>query len=136
MAFFTLKSKLRSLYGVLMQKEYDISQQSLKRDTKVWFFRGSSGPGGQNVNKVASAVRVRHIPSGITIVVRNERSQVQNERIAFQRLKERLEKLNKPRKPRKLRTKPSPSAQRKRLEAKRRRSQKKESRRAARLDST
>ena len=109
-----------------MQKEYDISQQGLKRDTKIWFFRGSSGPGGQNVNKVASAVRIRHVPSGITIVVKGERSQGQNRRIAFERLRARLEALNKPRKPRKLRAKPSPSAQRKRLEAKRFQSQRKQ----------
>ncbi|TSC56575.1 MAG: hypothetical protein Greene071421_119 [Parcubacteria group bacterium Greene0714_21] len=110
-------------------------KKSLDKDTKVWFFRSSSGPGGQNVNKVASAVRIWHVPSGVVIVVRSERTQAQNKRVAFERLKKRLEALNRPRKPRKLRTKPSPAAQRKRLEEKRKQSQKKESRQPPRLES-
>jgi len=105
---------------------FSTDEKSLKQDTKVIFFRSASGPGGQNVNKVASAVRVQHIPSGVVIVVRDERTQTQNKRIAFERLKKRLDALNKPRKPRKLRTQPSPAAQRKRLEVKRRQSKKKE----------
>ena len=120
-------------HSVKRRRMFATDEKSLKRDTKVQFFRGSSGPGGQNVNKVASAVRVRHIPSGITIVVKDERSQIQNERIAFQRLKERLEKLNKPRKPRRISAKLPRAAKEKRLQQKRHISQKKESRQPPRF---
>lgn len=57
--------------------ERDISFQTMR----------SSGPGGQNVNKVESAVRAAHKPSGITLVVNESRSQLQNKKIAIERLK-------------------------------------------------
>ncbi len=50
----------------------------------------SSGPGGQNVNKVNSAVRVIHQPSGTMVVVMDSRSQHQNRKIAKARLKEKM----------------------------------------------
>lgn len=46
----------------------------------------SSGPGGQHVNKTSSAVRVTHVPTGLTAVAREERSQHQNRRLALARL--------------------------------------------------
>lgn len=46
----------------------------------------SGGPGGQNVNKRSTAVRVLHRPSGLAVVAREERSQHQNRRIALERL--------------------------------------------------
>jgi peptide chain release factor len=46
----------------------------------------SSGPGGQHVNKTNSAVRVTHLPTGTTVVAREERSQHQNRRLALARL--------------------------------------------------
>lgn len=46
----------------------------------------SSGPGGQHVNKVSSAIRAVHIPSGLSIKVMDTRSQLQNKRLATERL--------------------------------------------------
>lgn len=52
----------------------------------------SSGPGGQHVNKTSSAVRVTHVPTGTTVVAREERSQHQNRRLALARLAQILDR--------------------------------------------
>lgn len=53
----------------------------------------SSGSGGQHVNKVSSAVRAIHQPSGISVFVQESRSQLQNKKIARERIREKLEKV-------------------------------------------
>ena len=49
-------------------------------------FARSSGPGGQHVNKVSTAVTLRHLPSGISVTVQDSRSQAQNRKLARERL--------------------------------------------------
>src|SRR5436190_13597740 len=55
-------------------------------------FARSSGPGGQNVNKVSTAVTLRHVPSGASVTVQDSRSQAINRRTAWLRLLGLIEK--------------------------------------------
>ncbi len=78
----------------------------------------ASGPGGQNLHKTESAVRLTHWPSGVVVVASDTRSQTRNREIAFERLIERLKSLNLVPKKRK-KTRPTLGAKKRRLEGKR-----------------
>jgi peptide chain release factor 2 len=71
-----------------------------EKDLEIQAFARSSGPGGQNVNKVASAIRLVHKPTGIMIVASSYRDQPQNKRQAMQILQARLEQLEEERRDR------------------------------------
>lgn len=62
-------------------------------DIRVEFYRGS-GPGGQHRNTTDSAVRIRHLPTGIVVHAAENRSQLRNREVAMERLRLALEKRN------------------------------------------
>jgi peptide chain release factor len=64
-----------------------------ERDVKYESLR-SSGPGGQHVNKTESAVRATHVPTGVSVVASDERSQSMNKQKATERLRIRLAHIN------------------------------------------
>jgi peptide chain release factor 2 len=74
-------------------EEDDSEMEIPEADMEIIAFVRASGPGGQNVNKVASAVRITHKPTGLQVTCSVERSQQQNRRLAIALLKGRLEMI-------------------------------------------
>lgn len=81
------------------RKRYATDLQTLYGEVRVEYYR-SRGPGGQRKNKKETAVRLKHLPSGVTAKAAESRYQAVNKRRAFQRLQHKLTELNKPTKTR------------------------------------
>ena len=69
------------------------SDEELLRECEVETFR-ASGPGGQHVNKTESAVRLRHLPTGLVVTSRESRSQHQNKAACLLKLRAEVARLN------------------------------------------
>lgn len=68
----------------------DLPEIQIKDEELDWQFTRAGGHGGQNVNKVSTAVRLTHLPTGIVITARTERFQEQNRKIALGLLRAKL----------------------------------------------
>ncbi|QLG69622.1 MAG: Peptide chain release factor 2 [Candidatus Woesebacteria bacterium] len=88
-----------ALVGVLPEiGDVDESYINLKDEDLEWQFFRSSSQGGQNVQKVSTAVRVKHIPTGIVVSCQTQRFQEQNRKIALELLRAKVWALEEERK--------------------------------------
>ena len=108
------------------------SDEALLAECEVDTFR-AGGPGGQHQNKTESAVRLRHLPTGLVAICRAERSQYQNKETCLRRLREKAARLNETPAAR-VATRPSRAARERRLVDKARVASKKRERRPPRAE--
>lgn len=109
-----------------------LGSSELARQCVAEAFR-ATGPGGQGVNTTDSAVRMRHVPTGITVVSRESRSQLQNRERCLEKIHAEL--LRRSRRPKKRHaTKPTRASVRRRLDEKGRRGAVKRLRRRPGMD--
>lgn len=88
------KHHKRKNWYVGVYERNDIEQLELnEKDLRIQTMR-SGGAGGQHVNKVSTAVRITHTLTGISVTASDRRSQLQNKKIALERLKERIANYN------------------------------------------
>ena len=85
--------KRKNWYVGVFALDMPTNQKIADKDISYQAIR-SSGPGGQNVNKVNSAVRATHVPTGISVVAMDSRSQHQNKKMATERLLQKIEEMH------------------------------------------
>lgn len=82
-----------STASVAVLPEVPVNAVEIREEDLEWAFMRAGGAGGQNVNKVNSAVRLVHIPTGIVVNARQEKKQDQNRKIALDLLRSQLWEL-------------------------------------------
>jgi len=92
---FNAQGKRQTSFATVdVTPEFEESKLEIpEQELEFTFFARSSGPGGQNVNKVASACRIVHTPTGFMVVASTHREQSQNKRQAMTLLQAKLEQL-------------------------------------------
>jgi len=127
----------------LQQLDQRLAELGVRPEDLVERFTRAGGPGGQHVNKTATAVQLKHLPSGIEVRAESERAQLRNRIAAREQLIERLEaaraaeraaRVAAREKERRRRRRPPPAARKKTVEKKRQRGAVKRSRGRVRGD--